>query len=102
MSYSQDNYLRYSENILDWLILQMNALSRKMQEDAQEYKQRIDSSANQGFMTNYTEILGGAKYQKLLQHIESMDDVISILRQEVAWQKQQIQDLRTSAYQQDM
>lgn len=97
MSYSDDCYARHSIDLLEHLSNQLSALQGKAEASREQYRNQLRAAAANGFMTDYTNTLGGDKFDSFSRHIDAMLENIATSRREMAEHKKIITQLAEDA-----
>lgn len=97
MSYAQDAYSRHSIELLDYLSSQLSAMEVKANTSRENYQRQLQWAAASGFMTDYTNVLGGDKFATFSRHIDGLLDMIDRSRRHLAAQRQIIEQLANDA-----
>jgi hypothetical protein len=99
MAYADDTYGRHSINLLDRLSTQLSALQGKAESAREQYRRQLQVAAASGFMTNYTNVLGGVKFDAFSRHIDGLLEIVDASRREMNAHKQIIEQLANDARQ---
>lgn len=97
MSYSNDNFGRHSIQLLDMLSSQLAALEIKSNTARENYRKQLQAAAASGFMTNYTNVLGGDKFNSFSRHIDALLEIVNASRREMEEHKRVIEQLAADA-----
>ncbi len=97
MAYENDVYGRHSIQLLDQLASQLSALKGKAEVSRENYRNQLRAAASSGFMTDYTNVLGGEKFNNFSRHIDGMLEIIEISHREMIEHKQRIEQLAEDA-----
>lgn len=97
MSHAHDAYHRHSIELLDYLTSQLSAMEIKANTSRENYQRQLQVAAASGFMTDYTNVLGGDKFATFSRHIDSLVDMIDQSRRHMAAQRQIIEQLADDA-----
>lgn len=97
MTYSDDRYGRHSIDLLDFLSSQLAALHAKAEAARENYRKQIAWASASGFMTDYTNVLGGVKFDAFSRHVDGLLDLVDICRREMAAQRAIIEQLAEDA-----
>ena len=98
MSYAEDRYGRHSIELLDVLASQLSALQTKAETARENYRKQLQWAASSGFMTDYTNVLGGEKFNALSRHVDGLLEIVDISRREMAEHKRIIEQLAEDAH----
>ena len=96
MSYSYDLYRRHQQELEAFEHL-MCQLQHRVDSLRDQYRQQLDMAASSGFMTNYTEVLGGDKFAAFSRHVDSMLELIRLTNQECARHREILAQLEEDA-----
>ena len=96
MSHSNDNFGRHIQ-LLDMLSSQLAALEIKSNTARENYRKQLQAAAASGFMTNYTEVLGGDKFKSFSRHIDALLEIVNASRREMEEHKRVIEQLAADA-----
>lgn len=96
MSNLKDEYRRQIE-LLEALASKLVGFQSQADEARKQYRNELNSAEDSGFMKDYTQILGGGKFESFSKHIDSLLDTIEKCRNEVSYQKPILQDLKDTA-----
>lgn len=97
MAISNDRFVRHEIDLLDRLVQHLDALIRRAEEACKTYKRQLEAAANSGFMTNYTDNLGGEKFVQLTRHIDRLSEVRVRCTREIALHKSVIKETDDAA-----
>lgn len=97
MSYSDDSYGRHSIQLLEFLSSQLAALEIKCNTARENYRKQLQAAASSGFMTDYTNVLGGDKFNAFSRHIDGLLDIVNVSRREMDEHKRIIEVLAAEA-----
>ena len=97
MSYADDRFARHSIDLLDFLSSQLASLRIKAENSREAYRKQIQWAAASGFMTDYTNVLGGPKFDAFSRHVDGMLELVEVSRREMEDHKQVIEQLAEDA-----
>lgn len=97
MSYSDDRYGRHSVELLDMLSSRLTELRSKADAARDDYRQQLNLARSSGFMSDYTDVLGGDKFNTFSQHIDGLLQLVDRSRSEITQHKQIIEQLAADA-----
>ena len=97
MSYSDDRYGRHSVELLDILSSRLTELRSKADAARDDYRQQLNLAKSSGFMSDYTDVLGGDKFNKFSQHIDGLLQLVDRSKSEITQHKQIIEELAADA-----
>lgn len=97
MAYSNDDYGRHSIQLLEVLSSQLSALQIKADSARENYRKQLQAAAASGFMTNYTDVLGGDKFNSFSRHIDGLLEIVDLSRREMEDHKRVIEQLAEDA-----
>lgn len=97
MAYENDVYGRHSIQLLDHLASQLAALKSKAENSRESYRNQLRAAAASGFMTDYTNVLGGDKYNSFSRHIDGLLEIVDISHREMVEHKKIIEQLAEDA-----
>lgn len=97
MSYSDDRYGRHSVDLLDMLSTRLTELRSKADAARDDYRQQLNLAKSSGFMSDYTDVLGGEKFNTFSQHIDGLLQLVDRSKSEITQHKQIIEQLAADA-----
>lgn len=97
MAYSDDRYTRHSNDLLDNLGRRLAELRSKAESSRDDYRKQLQVAAASGFMTDYTNVLGGDKFMRFSSYVDGLIEIIDISRREMVAHKQIIEKLAEDA-----
>ncbi len=92
MTYDNDSYQRQNQ-LLEHLRSQLDALNQYVDTSRENYRNQIRASANQGFMTDYTDKLEG-KFVVFSSLIDKLQDSIGRSKNMIDNHEHHLDDLR--------
>ncbi len=96
MAYSNDRYRRHVQ-MLDVFSSQLSAMQIKADSARENYRKQLQFAAASGFMTDYTEVLGGDKFNSFSRHIDGLLEIVDHSRREIEDHKRVIEQLAEDA-----
>lgn len=97
MSYSDDRYGRHSVELLDMLSNRLTELRSKADAARDDYRQQLNLAKSSGFMSDYTDVLGGDKLNTFSQYIDGLLQLVDRSKSEITQHKQIIEELAADA-----